>query len=320
MPSRRELLTTAAMLGAATLVRPLNSVFAKASQPSTPVKFDVPAGACDTHSHIFGDPMKFPLAPDRTYTPEVTTIEEMRQLHRALHLSRVVIVTPSAYAADNSCTLDAIRQLGAGARGIAVIDDKTTDAALDQMSRGGIRGLRLNLIRSSPDAVESTRAQLQSVVRRIGTRKWHVQMFTNLAMIEAIREQVMAAPVPIVFDHFGSADAALGVQQPGFQTLLKMVSSGKAYVKVSAPYRVSQKAPDYPDVAPLARALVSANPERILWATDWPHIAGASDPKVVSPPRKVDDGLSLNQLADWVPDAAQRKLILVDNPARLYGF
>jgi predicted TIM-barrel fold metal-dependent hydrolase len=126
----------------------------------------------------------------------------------------------------------------------------------------------------------------------------------------------------VVFDHFGGAQAALGVDQPGFGTLLKLVKSGKAYVKISAPYRSSTKAPDYPDVAPLAKALIAANLQRIVWGSDWPHPGPApgGNATAIAPLYQIDDGRVLNQLPVWAPDAAQRKTILVENPARLYGF
>src|SRR5580765_9034808 len=143
MVSRRDLLVGAAA-GAALLARRMTSLRAAASQPATAVRFEVPAGACDCHTHIFGDPRRFRLDPDRVYTPEPASIEEMRALHRALHMDRVVIVQPSIYGTDNACTLDGIRQLGARARGVAVIDASTPDQALDEMHRGGIRGVRLN--------------------------------------------------------------------------------------------------------------------------------------------------------------------------------
>jgi predicted TIM-barrel fold metal-dependent hydrolase len=133
----------------------------------------------------------------------------------------------------------------------------------------------------------------------------------------------MAAPMPVVFDHFGGAQAALGVSQPGFDTLLNLVRTGKAYVKISAPYRSSTKPPDYADVAPLAKALIGANPQRILWGSDWPHPASpvAHRPVTeITPLWQVDDGRILNQLPAWAPDAVLRKIILVENPAKLYGF
>ncbi len=137
-------------------------------------------------------------------------------------------------------------------------------------------------------------------------------------------DAVMAAPVPIVFDHFGGTQAALGVGQPGFDTLLKLVQAGKAYVKISAPYRSSTMAPDYPDIAPLAKALIAANPERMLWATDWPHpaqIPGRRKFDEITPLFQIDDGRVFNLLPAWAPEAWRtRKTILVDNPAKLYGF
>jgi predicted TIM-barrel fold metal-dependent hydrolase len=142
-------------------------------------------------------------------------------------------------------------------------------------------------------------------------------------VIEGIKEQVMAAPMPVVFDHFGGAQAALGVSQPGFDTLLNLVRTGKAYVKISAPYRSSTKPPDYADVAPLAKALIGANPQRILWGSDWPHPASpvAHRPVTeITPLWQVDDGRIFNQLPIWAPDAALRNTILVTNPAKLYGF
>jgi predicted TIM-barrel fold metal-dependent hydrolase len=134
----------------------------------------------------------------------------------------------------------------------------------------------------------------------------------------------MKAPVPVVFDHFGGAQASLGIQQPGFAVLLNLVRAGKAYVKISAPYLASTQTPDHPDVVPLAKALVAANPERLLWATNWPHPDSSRTPgrqaTDIAPLYHIDDGRVFNQLAVWVPDSAQRKTILVENPARLYGF
>src|ERR1700730_18058439 len=145
MLSRRRVVIGAAAAGAAALVQPLVPAFAAASQPSTRVNFSVPVGACDCHTHIFGDSRRFPFAPSRIYTPEHASINEMRSLHRALHTDRVVIVHPIVYGTDNSCTLDAIKQLSPGARGIVVIEEKTSDAVLDEMHQCGVRGIRINL-------------------------------------------------------------------------------------------------------------------------------------------------------------------------------
>jgi predicted TIM-barrel fold metal-dependent hydrolase len=296
----------------------------KASQPSTPVNFDVPAGACDCHTHIHGDPAKFPYFAGRVYTPEPASPEEMSALHKALHVERVVIVNPSVYGTDNSATLFGIKARGPTARGVAVIDDKTPEADLDAMQQAGIRGIRLNLATGGVNDPAVGRPRFQAAVERVKVRGWHVQLFTSLAMIAAIKDLVATSPVPVVFDHFGGARAERGVAQPGFSDLLDLVKSGKAYVKISGAYRASKLAPDYFDVVPLAQALIAANSDRIVWGTDWPHPNSVTPPGKkptdVTPMYQIDDGRLLNQLPVWAPDAAIRKKILADNPARLYGF
>ncbi len=299
-------------------------VFAKAAQPSTAVNFDVPAGACDCHTHIHADLEKFPFFAGRVYTPELASPEEMTALHKALHLERVVIVTPSVYGPDNSATLFGMKARGPTARGVAVIDDKTPESDLDAMQQAGFRGIRLNLATGGVNDPNIGRPRFQAAVERVKARGWHVQLFTSLGMISAIKDLVAASPVPVVFDHFGGAQADLGLDQPGFTDMLELVKSGKAYVKISGAYRASKLAPDYPDAAPLARALIAANSDRIVWGTDWPHPDSVTPPghKItdVTPLFQIDDGRLLNQLPAWAPEEAVRKKILVDNPARLYGF
>jgi predicted TIM-barrel fold metal-dependent hydrolase len=297
---------------------------AKAAQPATPVNFDIPAGACDCHTHIHPDPAKFPFFAGRVYTPELASPEEMSALHKALKMERVVIVTPSIYGPDNSATLFGMAARGATARGVAVIDDKTSEADLDAMGKAGIRGIRLNLATGGVNDPTVGRPRFSAAVERIKARGWHVQLFTSLSMISAIKDLVAASPVPVVFDHFGGAQAALGVEQPGFADLLELVKSGKAYVKISGAYRASNRGPDYADATPLAQALIAANPDRIVWGTDWPHPDSVTPPGKqvtdVTPLHQIDDGLLLNQLPVWTADAGVRKKILVDNPAKLYGF
>jgi predicted TIM-barrel fold metal-dependent hydrolase len=321
MLTRRSILLASIAAGVTMQSR---DVSAKASQPSTPVNFDVPAGACDCHTHIHADPEKFPFYVGRVYTPEPASPEEMSALHKALRIERVVIVTPSVYGPDNSATLFGMTARGATARGVAVIDDKTGESELDALQQAGFRGIRLNLATSGVNDPNVARQRFQAAVDRMKARGWHVQLFTSLAVISAIKDLVAVAPVPVVFDHFGGAQAALGVDQPGFADLLELVKSGKAYVKISGAYRASKLAPDYPDAAPLSRALIAANAERIVWGTDWPHPDSVTPPdrKIteVTPLFQIDDGRLFNQLPVWAPDEAVRRKILVDNPARLYGF
>ena len=248
----------------------------------------------------------------------------MSDLHRSLGIERVVIVTPSVYGPDNSATLFGMRARGATARGVAVIDDKTPEHDLDVMQKDGFRGIRLNLATSGISDPGVAKQRFQAAVDRMKARGWHVQLFTSLPIVSSIKDQVAASPVPVVFDHFGGAQAALGVEQPGFSDLVDLVKSGKAYVKISGAYRASKLAPDYPDVVPLAKMLIAANPDRIVWGSDWPHPDSVTPPgkKVtdVTPLLQVDDGALLNRLPVWAPDEAIRTKILVENPARLYGF
>jgi predicted TIM-barrel fold metal-dependent hydrolase len=317
-------ITRRGILGGAAALTLSRAAFAKASQPSTAVNFAVPAGACDCHTHIFGDPKKFPLYAQRVYTPEPALPDEMSALHRAIHMERVVIVTPSIYGTDNSATLYGMKVRGATARGVAVIDEKTSEGDLDAMGRAGVRGIRINLSTVGQDDPAIGRRRLQASIDRMKRRSWHIQMYTSPAVIASIKDLVQASPVPVVFDHFGGAECSLGLQQPGFADLVELVRAGKAYVKISGAYRASTKAPDYPDVAPFAKALIAANADRIVWGSDWPHPNSNPPPgrsaTDLTPVYQVDDGRLLNLLAAWAPDAAVRKKLLVDNPARLYGF
>jgi predicted TIM-barrel fold metal-dependent hydrolase len=321
MLTRRRMMLATIAAGATMHNR---TALAAASQPSTPVNFEIPAGACDCHTHIHGDPAKFPFFAGRVYTPEPASPEEMMALHKALHIERVVIVTPSVYGTDNSATLFGMKARGTIARGVAVIDDKTPESDVDAMGKAGIRGVRINLATSGVNDPGVGRARLQATIERMKARGWHIQIYTNLPLVSAIKDLVAGSPVPVVFDHFGGAEAQLGLEQPGFADLVELVKTGKAYVKISGAYRLSKLAPGYADAAPFARALIAANSERIIWGSDWPHPDSVTPPGKkptdVTPLYQIDDGRLLNQLPVWAPDAAVRKKILVENPSRLYGF
>jgi predicted TIM-barrel fold metal-dependent hydrolase len=323
MLSRRDILASAAAAGALTL-GPLPSR-ADMPAPKTAPDFEVPKGACDCHVHVFLDPAKFPFASTRVYTPPTASADELLTLHNHLRMERVVIVQPSVYGTDNSATVDGMRQLGpARARGVAVIDEKATGAQLDELHRAGIRGIRLNLETGGVTDPAASAQRLKNAVEQLKGRDWHIQIYTRLSVIEGIKDELRKLPMPVVFDHFAGARASEGVGQPGFATVLDLVKSGKAYVKISGAYRSSEKAPDFGDAAPFAKALIAANPDRIVWGTDWPHPDSARVPgratTDIAPPHPIDDGLLLNQLPLWAPDAETRRKILVENPGRLYQF
>jgi predicted TIM-barrel fold metal-dependent hydrolase len=301
-----------------------NDDVAKAAHRPTAVAFDVPRGACDCHAHVFCNPQQFSLSPERTYTPEPASVNELRALHEEIHVDRVVLVNSLIYGSSNACLVEALRQLGPRARGIAIIDDQTSDAQLDDLHRAGVRGIRVNLESFGVANPLIARRRFQAAVRRVAGRDWHVQVYSRVSVVQALHDDVMAAPMPVVFDHFAHASPTLGVSEAGFGVLLNLLRAGKGYVKISAAYRISADSPDYRDVTPLVKALVAANPERVLWGTDWPHPDSSQAPgrraMDTAPPYPVDDARLFNQLPVWVPNERVRRTILVDNPRLLYGF
>jgi predicted TIM-barrel fold metal-dependent hydrolase len=286
----------------------------------TPPSFEVPRGACDCHTHVFGPVEKFPFSSKRLYTPGNASIGDLEALHHALHIDRVVVVHPSPSGADNACTVDAVRRLGNRARGVAVIDDTVSARALDDMHKAGVRGVRVNLESYGESDSAVAGRHLQQAAERVAPLGWHVQTYTNLGILAALHDTILALPTTLVVDHFGRPQAARGTAQPGFEQLLALLRSGKVYVKISAPYRISQQ-PRYPDAAPIARVMIDANPDRIVWGSDWPHPGAAKrDPAVIEPFRPEDNGEALNRLAGWTKNRTELQKILVDNPARLYQF
>lgn len=300
-------------------IRHTDSAVGAATTVKTVISFDVPRGACDCHVHVL-DPEHFSYDCGRIYTPPPASIDDLRNLQAALNCDRAVIVAPSVYGNDNSCTINAVRQLGARARAVVVIDETTTNAELDEMTIAGVRGARLNLETTGDTDVIKAARNLHAIADQLCGRDWHIQFDTRLSVIAAMKNDIAALPMPVVFSHFGRARAALGPDQAGFEELLDLVRSGCAYVKISAPYRTSDRLPDFPDVTSLAQALVAANPDRVLWGSNWPHPGRAATSTAIAPPYPNDDGYVFNLLQKWVPDTAIRKKILVDNPAQLYGF
>ena len=323
MLSRREVLVCGLMAGASGMFARSEVAHAAAPQPVTKVNFDVPPGATDCAVHVF-DPGRHPYWEGRSYTPEPATVAELRQVLKALRLDRVVVVQSTPYGTDNACVIASVRELGNRARGVATIDENTPEASLDDMHRAGVRGIRLTLNNVGVTDPPAARQRLKVAIERLRTRRnWSLQITALPATFEALREELQSVPVPLVVDHFGEVRAAEGVEQPGFATIVNLVKSGKAYVKISHADNLARR-PDMSDMTPFAMALISANPQRIVWGTAWPHpTAGAvagRKPTDVALHRQADDGRVMNMLPVWVPDAAMRRMILVENPARLYDF
>jgi predicted TIM-barrel fold metal-dependent hydrolase len=284
------------------------------------LKFTISDGACDCHTHVYLDPANFPFAPQRRYTPEMALPRQMVAFHRMLGIQRAVIVTSSVYGTDNGAMVWGLEQYGPEARGVAVIGGQTSEAELDAMDRVGVRGIRLNFkVTSRAEDLATNFRQLQGAIDRLRHRPWHIEILTNLTTIVGLKDLIITSPIPIVFDHFGGARPELGVQQPGFAQLLDLLRSANIYVKLSI---TGGPRGDYRNFLPLAQALIAANPQRIVWGSNWPHPNSSSGRPVIEPtsPFPVDDGLVLNQLRHWAPDSGLRKAILLDNPARLYDF
>jgi predicted TIM-barrel fold metal-dependent hydrolase len=286
-----------------------------------------PPGACDCHAHVFGPYAAFPLHPDRPYTPGEAGLDDLRAMHRALGIQRVVLVAASPYLTDNAALLDALSRLGDAGRGVVAIDPAaTTGAQLEAMHDGGVRGVRINLASVGASDPEAARAALGETAALVAPLGWHVDLHAGLDVIAALHEAIAASPATTVVDHFGLADPAAGTGQPGFGALRDLAAAGAAYVKLSAPERITDD-PDAAAVTALARALLDAAPDRMLWASDWPHTGGGPhggggerDPSEVEPFRDVDDARSLDRLYAWTRGAGEARRVLVDNPARLYGF
>jgi predicted TIM-barrel fold metal-dependent hydrolase len=273
--------------------------------------------------HVFGALDRYPPAAIRSYTPLPASLDEYLAMAATIGLQRNVFVQASAYGTDNSCMLDAMRSRGQLCRGIAVIDDATDEAELAVMHRLGVRGVRVNAATfgvSDPAAIAD---QLNRTIARVAKFGWHVQLFAKLEVLHNLRPTLAASPVPIVIDHMGLPRAPLGLEQPGFATVLDLLRHGPCWVKVSGSYRVSSSGTDFSDSTPFARALIEANPDRVVWGSDWPHTGehkqsgGASAPTIAY--RPLDDGKLLDLLTE-AADGETLRRILVDNPARLYDF
>jgi predicted TIM-barrel fold metal-dependent hydrolase len=281
------------------------------------------AGICDCHTHVFPPASQFPVAANRHYTPDTASVESLLAMHRDIGVERVVIVHPSPYGDDNSSLLWAMRTIGKSARGVAVISDTTSAEMLNTLHQGGVRGTRLNLETVGQNDPSIAQQQLLRTAKQVAPLGWHIQMYTNLGVIVGLHDTIMQSAATVVIDHFGRLNAAAGLNQPGFDALLSFVRSGKVYVKLSAGYRVSEVS-GYSDLDPFAEALIAANPDRMLWGTDWPHPfppkGTVRNPAIIEKAHAEDNMAAIRRVARWAKTQDIAKKILVDNPARLYDF
>lgn len=268
-----------------------------------------PAGTTDCHMHIFGPATKYGFAEPRDYSPTDCLMPLYKEMCATVGIERTVVVHPSVYGFDNSCSEQAVRELGPNGRGVAVLPAEVTAEELKRLDAMGFRGTRFNMV----SAGGTPPAALESMAAKIAGLGWHIQVFTSSAALAEMAPRYEKLPVELVFDHIGGADPDGGLEQPGFRALLRLLEAGRAWVKVSGAYRVDPDGAPWPKAAPFARALIEAAPDRVVWGTDWPH------PHLKGRPMP-NDGDLMDAVAAWTEDPVVRRKILVENPAKLYGF
>jgi predicted TIM-barrel fold metal-dependent hydrolase len=279
-----------------------------ASKPA----LSTPAGACDSHFHLFGPAARFPFAPERGYTPNDAPLEALLAMHQALGIERGIVVQGNAHGTDNSVLLDALAREPKQLRAVAIVKDSISDAELKRFVDAGVRALRFHHMPRGKGFSALGMENFKRLAPRMAALGLHVQFMMDAAHLEQAVPYLAGWKLPVVIDHMGNVDAAAGTAQPGFQLLVELLGEGRIWVKVSGAYRISQRYPDYADARPFHEALARANPDQIVWGSDWPHPRLEKD--------MPDDGHLLDILTAWTPDPALRQKILVDNPARLYGF
>lgn len=280
--------------------------------------FALPPNSCDTHFHIFGPPEEFPFAPMRQYTPPAAPLEHYLNMAAVVGIERGIVVQPSVHGLDNSVTLDAIKQAGGRFRGVARIDDKTPTSEIKKLHEGGIRGIRFNLLDRPRGNVALN--VFDRAVERIAEFGWSVDLHIDPKNLLEQEKRIRALPAPVVIDHLARVDPADGLAQPAFQLLLDLLKNDRSWVKVSGADKLCKNGVGfylglpYIDVVPFARAAIAAAPDRVIWGTDWPHSNN------FAPGKTPNDGDLADLLLQFASDEKTRKKILVDNPARLYGF
>jgi len=273
--------------------------------------------SCDSHVHVFGPFGKHPLSEDRSYTPaEYLASDFLMHLNR-IGFTRGVLVTASVCGTNNGAILEALAAHPRIFRGIVVCDTEVSEEELDAWHALGVRGVRFNLLRKNGQAVYRNGVGLEvleAIAPRMSARGWHAQIWVHAPDLPELAPRLLNLNLPLVVDHMGRMDTALGVNHPGFVALCRLVAEGQAWVKISGADRIRSSNLSYNDVDPFAKDLIKANIERIVWGSDWPHINYFEEKDLP------DDGDLSNLLLRWLPTEQERLQVLVTNPAKLYDF
>ena len=276
-------------------------------------RITLPALACDTHAHICGPQERYSYSSKRIYTPPDSLLPDYQHLLLTLGVERTVLVQPSIYGTDNSAMLDAMTAAGPQFRGVAVVSEEITENELASLHEAGVRGVRLNIV-DVKDRKAGTLPldMLNKLALKVAPFGWHMEFLMHVDEFPDLDSLLVDFPVDTVFGHLGYMHTDKGIEMPGFQALLRLMQNSRAWVKLTGPYRISTQPLIYADTSAYAHALIEAAPRQVVWGSDWPHVMM----KGTMP----NDGDLCDLLADWIPDAATRKQVLVDNPARLYDF
>ena len=277
-----------------------------------PPRHPFPAGACESHAHVCGPEAQFKYDPARIYTPHDSLLSEFEHMVRTLGAERMVLVQPSVYGFDNQVMLKAMREATIPVRGVAVLPTDTSDKELETLHAAGVRGIRFNVVDLKDPTGEVDLDAIGGFAERVKSLGWHVELLLRIDDYADLAGMFRDFPTEIVLCHLGYFHPGCPVEHPSFQALLDLAESGRCWVKMTGPYRISAQPFPHPDITPHAKALVSRAPHRLIWGTDWPHVIN----KMAMP----NDGDLADLLAQWVPDEAVRRRILVDNPCRLYQF
>jgi predicted TIM-barrel fold metal-dependent hydrolase len=275
-------------------------------------KIVLPPLACDTHAHVCGPAPRYPYWPERIYTPPDALPAQYRHMLGTLGVERAVLVQPSVYGMDNTAMLDALAADPVRLRAVAVVSPEIDFAQLEHMHALGVRGVRCNIVDVKEGKGRLPMEMLKALAAKVRPLGWHLEFLMHVDEFPDLDRLLDGFPVDVVFGHLGYMKTGLGLGAPGYQALLRLLKSGRAWVKLTGPYRISSGAMPYADVVPFAHALVEAAPDRIVWGSDWPHVTV----KGAMP----NDGDLCDLLSSWVPDERARHKVLVDNPAKLYGF
>ncbi|BCW62836.1 amidohydrolase family protein [Arthrobacter sp. StoSoilB22] len=285
----------------------------------------VPEGSIDTHVHVF-DPKWFAYADDRDYTPAEADLEAVQAYGDSIGLDRFVFVQPSVYGTDNSALLAALKLHGADrARAVAVVGPETSNGELDVLHAAGVRGLRLN-VKSNPDGGKADiRDPLRALIARAAPYGMAVEIFCSASSLAGASDIIAASPVPVILDHFGGIKVAEDGRASGAEQVIELLGLPHIWVKLSAPYRIAAIGTGSPAIPEIVQALVKARPERLVWASDWPHTGGGADrkrrgPDAVEPFRDIDDIAETTGFVSWLKSEQTARQILVDNPSTLFDF